>query len=105
MAYKAGRLGGGGIVGAVVQKHAFAMGQPKACPSEVEDGGVRFGQFLIARNDNVAEPVKHMRFLGAEGRPGIAALALDSLAAAPAFRRVALRELGPDIWESYERVS
>ena len=39
------------------------------------------------------------------GRPGVAALALSSLAAAPRFKRVALRELGPDIWESYERVS
>ncbi len=43
--------------------------------------------------------------LGAEGRPAVAALALARLADAPRFKRVALRELGPDIWESYERVS
>jgi diaminohydroxyphosphoribosylaminopyrimidine deaminase/5-amino-6-(5-phosphoribosylamino)uracil reductase len=43
--------------------------------------------------------------LGAEGRPGVGALALARLAAAPRFRRIALRELGPDLWESYERVS
>jgi diaminohydroxyphosphoribosylaminopyrimidine deaminase/5-amino-6-(5-phosphoribosylamino)uracil reductase len=43
--------------------------------------------------------------LGAEGRPAVAALALAKLADAPRYSRVALRELGPDIWESYERVS
>jgi hypothetical protein len=31
-------------------------------------------------------------------------LDLGALAQAPAWRRVALRELGPDLWESYERV-
>jgi diaminohydroxyphosphoribosylaminopyrimidine deaminase/5-amino-6-(5-phosphoribosylamino)uracil reductase len=41
--------------------------------------------------------------LGEEGRPAVAALALSRLAAAPLFRRVAIRELGPDLWESYER--
>lgn len=43
--------------------------------------------------------------LGAEGRPAVAALALDRLAEAPKWRRIALRELGPDVWESYERAS
>ena len=42
--------------------------------------------------------------LGAEGRPGVGALALERLGAMrPRWRRVALRELGPDLWESYER--
>jgi diaminohydroxyphosphoribosylaminopyrimidine deaminase/5-amino-6-(5-phosphoribosylamino)uracil reductase len=41
--------------------------------------------------------------LGEEGRPAVAALALSKLADAPRFKRVAIRELGPDIWESYER--
>lgn len=41
--------------------------------------------------------------LGAEGRPAVAALALQTLAEAAKWRRVALRELGPDLWESYER--
>lgn len=43
--------------------------------------------------------------LGAEGRPGIGPLALKSLANAPRFQRVAVREIGPDLWESYERIS
>lgn len=70
------------------------------------EGGGQLAASLIA-----AEVVDRLEWfrapivLGAEGRPGVAALTLDSLAAAPAFRRVALRELGPDIWESYERVS
>ena len=41
--------------------------------------------------------------LGSEGRPAVAALALARLAEAPTWKRVALRELGPDLWESYER--
>lgn len=70
------------------------------------EGGGHVAASLIA-----AEVVDRLEWfrapivLGAEGRPGVAALALSSLADAPAFKRVALRELGPDIWESYERVS
>ena len=70
------------------------------------EGGGQLAASLIA-----AEVVDHIEWfrapivLGDEGRPGVGALALSSLAEAPAFRRVALRELGPDIWESYERVS
>jgi diaminohydroxyphosphoribosylaminopyrimidine deaminase/5-amino-6-(5-phosphoribosylamino)uracil reductase len=41
--------------------------------------------------------------LGGGARPAIAPLALGKLADAPAWRRVALREIGPDLWESYER--
>lgn len=41
--------------------------------------------------------------LGAAGKPAVADIAYENLAAAPRWRRVALRELGPDIWESYER--
>ena len=43
--------------------------------------------------------------LGGDGLPSVAALALSRLAEAPRFTRVALRELGPDVWESYERAS
>jgi len=70
------------------------------------EGGGQLAASLIA-----AEVVDRLEWfrapivLGAEGRSGVAALALSSLADAPRFKRVALRELGPDIWESYERVS
>lgn len=70
------------------------------------EGGGQLAASLIA-----AEAVDRIEWfrapivLGAEGRPAVAALALTRLADAPMFRRVALRELGPDVWESYERVS
>jgi diaminohydroxyphosphoribosylaminopyrimidine deaminase/5-amino-6-(5-phosphoribosylamino)uracil reductase len=41
--------------------------------------------------------------LGAEGRPGIGALAVSELAEAPRFRRTEIRALGVDLWETYER--
>lgn len=70
------------------------------------EGGGQLAASLIAAA--VVDRIEWFRapiVLGAEGRPGVAALALSSLAEAPQFKRVALRELGPDIWESYERVS
>jgi diaminohydroxyphosphoribosylaminopyrimidine deaminase/5-amino-6-(5-phosphoribosylamino)uracil reductase len=42
--------------------------------------------------------------LGEEGRAAIGSLLLKQLADAPAFRRVAVRALGADLWERYERV-
>jgi diaminohydroxyphosphoribosylaminopyrimidine deaminase/5-amino-6-(5-phosphoribosylamino)uracil reductase len=42
--------------------------------------------------------------LGAEAIPAIGALDLAQLADAPRFKRVAVRELGPDLCESYQRV-
>jgi diaminohydroxyphosphoribosylaminopyrimidine deaminase/5-amino-6-(5-phosphoribosylamino)uracil reductase len=70
------------------------------------EGGGQLAASLIAAE--VVDRIEWFRapiVLGAEGRPGVAAMALSNLAAAPAFKRVALRELGPDIWESYERIS
>jgi diaminohydroxyphosphoribosylaminopyrimidine deaminase/5-amino-6-(5-phosphoribosylamino)uracil reductase len=68
------------------------------------EGGGQLAASLIAAE--VVDRIEWFRapiVLGAEGRSGVAALALSSLADAPQFKRVALRELGPDIWESYER--
>jgi diaminohydroxyphosphoribosylaminopyrimidine deaminase/5-amino-6-(5-phosphoribosylamino)uracil reductase len=68
------------------------------------EGGGRLAASLIA-----ADAVDRLEWfrapilLGAAGRPGIADLAYEALAQAPKWRRVALRELGPDLWESYER--
>jgi diaminohydroxyphosphoribosylaminopyrimidine deaminase/5-amino-6-(5-phosphoribosylamino)uracil reductase len=70
------------------------------------EGGGQLAASLIAAE--VVDRIEWFRapiVLGAEGRAGVAALALTSLADAPRFKRVALRELGPDIWESYERAS
>jgi diaminohydroxyphosphoribosylaminopyrimidine deaminase / 5-amino-6-(5-phosphoribosylamino)uracil reductase len=74
--------------------------------SVLAEGGGKLAASMIA-----ADAVDHIEWfrapivLGAEGRPAVAALTLAKLSDAPRFRRVALRELGPDIWESYERVS
>jgi diaminohydroxyphosphoribosylaminopyrimidine deaminase/5-amino-6-(5-phosphoribosylamino)uracil reductase len=70
------------------------------------EGGGKLAAALIAAD--VVDRLEWFRaptVLGGEGRPAVAALALTKLADAPRFKRVALRELGPDIWESYERVS
>jgi diaminohydroxyphosphoribosylaminopyrimidine deaminase/5-amino-6-(5-phosphoribosylamino)uracil reductase len=70
------------------------------------EGGGRLAASLLA-----AEVVDRLEWfrapivIGAEGRPGVGPLALTQLSQASRWRRVALRELGPDIWESYERVS
>lgn len=74
--------------------------------SILAEGGGKLAASLIAAD--VVDRLEWFRapiVLGGEGRPAVAALALAKLADAPRFSRVALRELGPDIWESYERVS
>ena len=70
-----------------------------------EGGGLLAASLVAAEVVDRVEWFRAPIVLGAEGRPGVAALALSRLADAPRFKRVALRELGPDIWESYERAS
>jgi diaminohydroxyphosphoribosylaminopyrimidine deaminase/5-amino-6-(5-phosphoribosylamino)uracil reductase len=69
----------------------------------VEGGGEVAGAFLrcglVRRIEWFRAPV----VLGAEGRPGIGALAVNGLAEAPRFRRTEVRPVGADLWESYER--
>lgn len=43
--------------------------------------------------------------IGGDGRPALAGLNVQWLQQASHWRRVAVRELGADLWESYERVS
>lgn len=69
----------------------------------VEGGGVLAANLIAEGAVNRLEWFRAPIVLGAEGRPAVAALALARLAEAPTWRRVALRELGPDLWESYER--
>ena len=71
----------------------------------VEGGGIVAASFLREGLVDRLEWFRAPIVLGAEGKPAVAALALAKLADAPRYRRVALRELGPDIWESYERIS
>lgn len=69
----------------------------------VEGGGQVAASLIAANAVDRLEWFRAPIVLGAEGRPAVAALALARLAEAPTWRRVALRELGPDLWESYER--
>ena len=69
------------------------------------EGGGQLASSLIG--DGLVDRLEWFRapiLLGAEGQPSVAALALSRLSDAPAWTRVALAELGPDLWESYERV-
>ncbi len=68
-----------------------------------EGGGKLAGSLIEAGGVDRLEWFRAPMLLGAEGRPAVAALALQTLAQAPKWRRVAVRELGPDLWESYER--
>ena len=68
------------------------------------EGGGRLAASLIAAG--LVDRIEWFRapiVLGAEGAPCVGALAVAALSEAPAWRRVALGELGPDVWESYER--
>ena len=72
--------------------------------SVLVEGGGKLAASLIAANAvDRLEWFRAPMLLGAEGRPAVASLALARLVDAPTWRRVAVRELGPDLWESYER--
>jgi diaminohydroxyphosphoribosylaminopyrimidine deaminase/5-amino-6-(5-phosphoribosylamino)uracil reductase len=69
----------------------------------VEGGGQVAASFLRCGLVDRLEWFRAPIALGAEGRPGLGTLAIAALAQAPHFRRVEVRELGPDLWERYER--
>jgi len=70
-----------------------------------EGGGQLAASLLAAKAVDRLEWFRAPIILGGDGKPAVAALVLGSLADASAWQRIALRELGPDLWESYERVS
>ena len=69
----------------------------------VEGGGQVAASFLRSGLVDRVEWFRAAMVIGAEGRPGIGALALDALADAPRLRRVEVHEVGDDLWERYER--
>ncbi len=69
----------------------------------VEGGGGLFGAFLAAGCADRLEWFRAPIVIGQEGRPAAAGLGVERLDHALRFRRVALREVGEDVWESYER--
>ena len=70
----------------------------------VEGGGQVAASFLRCDLVDRIEWFRAPILLGAEGRPGIGALALSELASAPRFRRTEVRPIGTDLWERYEKV-
>ncbi len=71
----------------------------------VEGGGQLAASLLGADAVDRLEWFRAPIILGGDGLPSVAALTLARLSEAPAWRRVAIAELGPDLWESYERAS
>lgn len=69
----------------------------------VEGGGQVAASFLRCGLVDALEWFRAPVVIGGEGRPAVGALALSALADAPKFRRIEVRELGPDLWERYER--
>lgn len=70
----------------------------------VEGGGEVAASLL---REGLADRLEWFRapvLIGGEGRPGLGDMALNRLADAPRLRRVDLRVLGDDLWESYERI-
>ena len=90
----------GGVDMSAVLERLAALG----IGSMLVEGGGKIAASLIAAG--AVDRIEWFRaplILGGDGRPAIADLTYDALADAPRFKRVALRELGPDVWESYER--
>jgi diaminohydroxyphosphoribosylaminopyrimidine deaminase/5-amino-6-(5-phosphoribosylamino)uracil reductase len=79
----------------------------KATPASVllEGGGRLAASFLRTGFIDRIEWFRAPIILGEEGLPAIAALEIAKLADAPRFRRTGVREVGEDLWESYERTS
>lgn len=70
----------------------------------IEAGGRVAASAIRARLVDRIEWFRAPVLLGGDGLPAIAALGLETLAAAPIFRRTQLRECGADTWETWERV-
>ncbi len=69
----------------------------------VEGGGQVAASFIRCGLVDALEWFRAPVVIGGEGRPGIGTLAVAALAEAPHFRRVEVREMGPDLWERYKR--
>lgn len=71
----------------------------------IEGGGRVAASCLAAACIDRIEWFRAPILLGADARPAIGSIPMDSLSAAPRFQRVAVREVGADLWESYERTA
>lgn len=86
------------IAAMLARLHALNIGSVLA-----EGGGKLAASLIEAGAVDRLEWFRAPMLLGEEGRPAVATSAIQSLAQAPKWRRVAVRELGSDLWESYER--
>jgi diaminohydroxyphosphoribosylaminopyrimidine deaminase/5-amino-6-(5-phosphoribosylamino)uracil reductase len=71
----------------------------------VEGGGVLAAALAVEGLIDRLEWFRAPILLGAEGRPALGPLGLQSLAAAPRFRRISFAELGADLHETYVRAA
>lgn len=69
----------------------------------IEAGGTLAGAFLRAGLIDRLVWFRAPKVIGGDGMPAIAALGLDRLAFSPEFVRVAVRPVGGDVVEFYER--
>ena len=69
----------------------------------VEGGGQLAAAFMRAGLVDRIEWFRAPIILGGDARPCLGDLALANLASAPTYERTSVREIGPDLWESYER--
>jgi diaminohydroxyphosphoribosylaminopyrimidine deaminase/5-amino-6-(5-phosphoribosylamino)uracil reductase len=69
----------------------------------VEGGGQLAAAFVRAGLVDRIEWFRAPLLMGGDGKPCFGALGLEALALAPRFTRTGLREIGSDLWESYER--
>jgi diaminohydroxyphosphoribosylaminopyrimidine deaminase/5-amino-6-(5-phosphoribosylamino)uracil reductase len=81
-----------------------ALAAEGAATVMIEGGGQVAASFLSAGLVDALEWFRAPIILGDEGRPSVGAFVLKDLAAAPRFRRVAVHEVGDDLWERYERI-
>jgi diaminohydroxyphosphoribosylaminopyrimidine deaminase/5-amino-6-(5-phosphoribosylamino)uracil reductase len=69
----------------------------------VEGGGTLAAGFVRAGLVDRIEWFRAPIVLGGDGKPGLGALGLEKLANAPTYERTGVKEVGPDLWESYVR--
>jgi diaminohydroxyphosphoribosylaminopyrimidine deaminase/5-amino-6-(5-phosphoribosylamino)uracil reductase len=81
-----------------------ALGEAGLGRIMIEGGGRVAASFLSRGLVDRIEWFRAPILLGAGGRPAVGVLALSRLADAPTFKRVAVKSIGADLWERYERI-
>lgn len=71
----------------------------------IEGGGALAAGFVKAGLVDRIEWFRAPILLGGDGRPCLGDLGLEALTSAPTYERTRVREVGTDLWESYERKS